>query len=66
MQEPRVLRRAEQVLQLCSELGRFRHALVADLERLWDKHRISLTRIEGARQTATEQLDRYLREPTYA
>jgi type I restriction enzyme M protein len=41
-------------------------ALIADLERLWDKYRKSLAQIEARRQTATEQLDSYLRELRYA
>ena len=41
-------------------------ALVADLERLWDKYRVSLKRIEGRRSDATARLDAYLKELRYA
>jgi type I restriction enzyme M protein len=41
-------------------------ALAADLERLWNKYRTSLTQIEARRQSATECLDAYLRELGYA
>lgn len=41
-------------------------ALVADLERLWDKYQVSLTRIEGRRVEATTRLDGYLKELGYA
>ena len=41
-------------------------ALVADLERLWDKYRVSLKRIEGRRADATARLDGYLKELRYA
>ena len=41
-------------------------ALVADLERLWDKYRVSLKRIEGRRSDATMRLDGYLKELGYA
>jgi type I restriction enzyme M protein len=41
-------------------------ALVADLERLWDKYRVSLTRIERRRTEATMRLDGYLKELGYA
>jgi type I restriction enzyme M protein len=41
-------------------------ALVGDLERLWDKYRVSLTRIEGRRTEATTRLGGYLKELGYA
>jgi type I restriction enzyme M protein len=41
-------------------------ALVADLERLWDKYRTSLSHIEGQRQTANQKLRTYLGELGYA
>lgn len=41
-------------------------ALVADLERLWDKYRISLKEIEGRRGDATTRLEGYLEELGYA
>jgi type I restriction enzyme M protein len=41
-------------------------ALVAHLERLWDKYRISLARIEKRRTVATTRLDGYLKELGYA
>jgi len=41
-------------------------ALVADVERLWDKYKISLTRIEARREDATARLDGYLKELGYA
>lgn len=41
-------------------------ALVADLERLWDKYRVSLNRIESRRSDATTRLDGYLLELGYA
>ena len=41
-------------------------ALVADLERLWDKYRVSLRRIEDRRSDATTRLDGYLLELGYA
>ena len=41
-------------------------ALVVDLERLWDKYRTSLTQIDDRRQSASERLDAYLRELSYA
>ena len=41
-------------------------ALIADLERLWDKYRISLARIEERRTEATAHLDDYLKELGYA
>ncbi len=41
-------------------------ALVADLERLWDKYRVSLKTIEKRRSDATTMLDGYLRELRYA
>lgn len=41
-------------------------ALVADLERLWDKYRVSLKRIESRRSDATTRLDGYLLELGYA
>ena len=41
-------------------------ALVADLERLWDKYRVSLKSIERRRSDATALLDGYLRELRYA
>lgn len=41
-------------------------ALVTSLERLWDKYRVSLKRIEGRRADATTQLDGYLKELRYA
>lgn len=40
--------------------------LVADLERLWDKYRVSLKKIEGRRADATTRLDGYLTELGYA
>jgi type I restriction enzyme M protein len=39
---------------------------VADLERLWDKYRVSLKKIEGRRSDATTRLDDYLLELGYA
>lgn len=41
-------------------------ALVADLERLWDKYRVSLVRIERRRAEAATKLDDYLLELGYA
>jgi len=41
-------------------------ALVADLERLWDKYRVSLKTIERRRSDATTLLDGYLKELRYA
>jgi type I restriction enzyme M protein len=41
-------------------------ALVADLERIWDKYRVSLKTIEGRRRDATALLDGYLKELRYA
>jgi len=41
-------------------------ALVADLERLWDKYRVSLKKIERCRADATTRLDSYLLELGYA
>ncbi|MCH2077401.1 MAG: hypothetical protein MK097_09100 [Dechloromonas sp.] len=41
-------------------------ALVADLERLWDKYRVSLKKIAGRRADATTRLDGYLKELRYA
>lgn len=41
-------------------------ALVADLDRLWDKYRVSLRKIEGRRADATMRLDSYLKELGYA
>ena len=41
-------------------------ALVADLEHLWDKYRVSLKTIEKRRSDATTLLDGYLRELRYA
>ena len=41
-------------------------ALVADLERLWDKYRVSLKKIESRRSDATTRLDGYLKELGYA
>lgn len=41
-------------------------ALVADVERLWDKYRVSLKRIESRRSDATTRLDSYLLELGYA
>ena len=41
-------------------------ALVADLERLWDKYRVSLKTIEERRSDATVLLDGYLRDLSYA
>jgi type I restriction enzyme M protein len=41
-------------------------ALAADLERLWDKYRVSLTQIEGRKREATTRLDGYLKELGYA
>ena len=40
-------------------------ALVADLERLWDKYRVSLKKIEGRRVDATTLLDCYLKKLGY-
>ncbi|MDP9412729.1 MAG: N-6 DNA methylase [Pseudomonadota bacterium] len=40
--------------------------LVADLERLWDKYRVSLKKIEGRRVDATTRLGGYLMELGYA
>jgi len=40
--------------------------LMADLERLWDKYRVSLKKIEGRRFDATTRLDGYLMELRYA
>jgi type I restriction enzyme M protein len=41
-------------------------ALVADLERLWDKYRVSQKTIEKRRSDATTRLDGYLKELRYA
>ena len=41
-------------------------ALVTDLERLWDKYRVSLARIGSRRADATTRLDGYLLELGYA
>jgi type I restriction enzyme M protein len=41
-------------------------ALVAELERLWDKYRVSLKTIEGRRSDATKLVDGYLKELRYA
>ena len=41
-------------------------ALVADLERLWDKYRVSLAKIGRRRADATTRLDGYLKELGYA
>lgn len=41
-------------------------ALATGLERLWDKYRVSLKKIEGRRADAAAQLDDYLRELGYA
>lgn len=41
-------------------------ALVAELERLWDKYRVSLKKIEGRRADVTKRLDGYLKELGYA
>ena len=41
-------------------------ALVADVERLWDKYRVSLARIGSRRADATTRLDGYLLELGYA
>jgi type I restriction enzyme M protein len=41
-------------------------ALVADLERLWDKYRVSLKKIEGQKVDAMMRLDSYLLELGYA
>lgn len=41
-------------------------ALVAELERLWDKYRVSLKKIEGRRSDAATRLDGYLLEFGYA
>ena len=41
-------------------------AVVADLERLWDKYRVSLEKIESQRSNATTRLDSYLLELGYA
>ena len=41
-------------------------ALAADLERLWDKYRISLMRIEERKKEANTRLDGYLKELGYA
>ena len=40
--------------------------LGADLERLWDKYRVSLKQIEVRRTEATNRLDGYLKELGYA
>lgn len=40
--------------------------LVADLERLWDKYRIILKKIEGRRADATTRLGGYLQQLRYA
>ena len=39
--------------------------LVADFERLWDKYRVSLKKIEGRRAEATTRLEGYLMELGY-
>ena len=41
-------------------------ALVADLDRLWDKYRVSLTQMEELRTETTTRLDGYLEELGYA
>lgn len=41
-------------------------ALVADVERLWDKYQVSLNNIEGRRIDAKSLLDGYLEELRYA
>lgn len=41
-------------------------ALVTDLERLWDKYRVSLTRIENLRTEAATRFEGYLKELGYA
>lgn len=41
-------------------------ALVTDLERLWDKYRVSLETIDKRRSDATKLLDGYLNELRYA
>lgn len=41
-------------------------AVAANLERLWDKYRVSLERVEGRRIEATTRLGRYLKELGYA
>ena len=41
-------------------------ALMADLERLWDKYRVNLKKIEGRRADATTRLEGYLKELGYA
>ncbi len=40
--------------------------LVADLERLWEKYQVSLTRIEKRRTDAATRLGGYLKELGYA
>jgi type I restriction enzyme M protein len=39
---------------------------VVQLERLWDKYRVSLKKIEGRRGDATTRLDGHLKELGYA
>ena len=41
-------------------------ALADELERLWDKYRVSLKKIEGRKADATMRLDGYLKELGYA